>query len=220
MILDNINSPKDLKTLNIEEMNILANEMRELIIKKVNTTGGHMAPNLGILETTIALHYVFNSTKDKFIFDVGHQCYTHKILTGRSNKFSTLRQFGGIAGYQKRVESEHDPFEAGHTSTSIAAALGFAYARDLNKEKYEVIAIIGDGSLTGGLAFEALNNIDTLNSKVIIILNDNAMYISKNVGGMSKFIKKIRISNSYDKAKENCKQFELTYTSKPFRYEY
>ena len=205
--IKSIKDPEFLKKYNYNELNDLCSDIRKFLIENLSKTGGHLASNLGVVELTVALHYVFNSPKDKFIFDVGHQSYTHKILTGRANKFDTLRQFGGISGYQKRKESKHDPFEAGHTSTSIAAALGFAYARDLDNEKNEVIAIIGDGSLTGGLAFEALNNIDTLKSKVIIILNDNTMSISENVGGLSKFLKKIRISNSYDKAKEKYKGF-------------
>ena len=151
------------------------------------------------------MHKVFDSPKDKMIFDVGHQSYVHKILTGRPDKFKDLRKFGGISGFQKRCESIHDPFEAGHSSTSIAAALGFAYSRDLDKKKNEVIAIIGDGSLTGGLALEALNNVDTLGSKVIIVLNDNTMSISENVGGLSKFLKRVRLSKSYSVAKKGYK---------------
>ena len=183
MEIIDIKNPKFLKKYSIEQLNVLCSEIREFVINNLSKTGGHVASNLGGVELTVALHYVFNSPKDKIIFDVGHQSYVHKILTGRASKFSSLRQFGGISGYQKRKESEHDPFEAGHSSTSIAAALGFAYVRDLNKEKNDVIAIIGDGSLTGGLAFEALNNVETLKSKVIIILNDNEMTISKNVSG-------------------------------------
>lgn len=200
MKIADIKDPKFLKKLKKEELNVLCSDIRQFVIDNLSKTGGHVASNLGIVELTVGLHYVFNSPQDKIIFDVGHQSYIHKILTGRANKFSSLRQLGGISGYQKRKESEHDPFEAGHSSTSIAAALGFAYARDLNKEKNEVIAVIGDGSLTGGLAFEALNNIETLNTKVIIILNDNEMSISKNVGGLSKFLKDVRLSNSYENA--------------------
>lgn len=203
--IKDIKNPEFLKKYNIEQLNALCTDIRKFLIENLSKTGGHLASNLGAVELSVALHYVFNSPKDKMIFDVGHQSYTHKILTGRADKFDTLRQFGGISGYQKREESAHDPFEAGHSSTSIAAALGFAYSRDLNKEKNEVIAIIGDGALTGGLAFEALNNVDTLKSKVIIILNDNTMSISENVGGLSKFLKKVRISNSYDKAKRKYK---------------
>lgn len=209
MKITDIKDPKFLKKLKKEELNVLCSDIREFVIDNLSKTGGHVASNLGIVELTVGLHYVFNSPQDKIIFDVGHQSYIHKILTGRANKFSSLRQLGGISGYQKRKESEHDPFEAGHSSTSIAAALGFAYARDLNKEKNEVIAVIGDGSLTGGLAFEALNNIETLNTKVIIILNDNEMSISKNVGGLSKFLKDVRLSNSYENAVVKYKNFLL-----------
>lgn len=225
MKISDIKDPKFLKKYSIEELNTLCSEIREFVINNLSKTGGHVASNLGIVELTVALHYVFDSPNDKFIFDVGHQSYIHKILTGRASKFETLRQLGGISGYQKRNESPHDPFEAGHTSTSIAAALGFAYTRDLNKQKNEVIAIIGDGALTGGLAFEALNNIETLKSKVIIILNDNTMSISENVGGLSKFLKKIRLSKSYDKASRKYKSllkriplgekiFDITYNIK------
>ena len=206
MKITEIKDPRFLKKYNYNQLNALCTDIRKFLIENLSKTGGHLASNLGVVELTVALHYVFNSPVDKFIFDVGHQSYTHKILTGRAKKFESLRKLGGISGYQKRKESEHDPFEAGHSSTSIAAALGFAYARDLNKEKNEVIAIIGDGSLTGGLAFEALNNVETLKSKVIIILNDNTMSISENVGGLSKFLKKVRISNSYDVARKNYKE--------------
>ena len=207
MKIIDIKNPKFLKKYSINQLNVLCSEIRKFIIKNLSQTGGHVASNLGIVELTVAIHYVFNSPQDKIIFDVGHQSYVHKILTGRASKFSSLRQLGGISGYQKRIESEHDPFEAGHSSTSIAAALGFAYVRDLNKEKNEVIAIIGDGSLTGGLAFEALNNVETLKSKVIIILNDNEMSISKNVGGLSKFLKKVRLSHCYENASEKYRNF-------------
>lgn len=207
MEITDIKDPIFLKKYTIEQLNVLCTDIREFVIKNLSKTGGHVASNLGIVELTVALHYVFSSPTDKIIFDVGHQSYIHKILTGRASKFESLRQFGGISGYQKRNESSHDPFEAGHTSTSIAAALGFAYARDLNKEKHEVIAVIGDGALTGGLAFEALNNIETLKSKIIIILNDNTMSISENVGGLSKFLKKIRLSNSYETARTSYKTF-------------
>ena len=225
MKITDIKEPQFLKKYSINELNTLCQEIRDFVIKNLAETGGHVASNLGIVELTVALHYVFNSPVDKFIFDVGHQSYVHKILTGRADKFSSLRKLGGISGYQKRKESIHDPFEAGHTSTSIAAALGFAYARDLNKEKNEIIAIIGDGALTGGLALEALNNIDTLKSKVIIVLNDNEMSISKNVGGLSKCLQKIRLSNSYNtvrnsytnilsKTKIGKKLFDITYKIK------
>lgn len=209
MDVKKIKNPQFIKKLNDNELNELSNDIRKFIIDNVSKTGGHLSSNLGIVELTVALHYIFSSPKDKFIFDVGHQCYTHKILTGRANKFSSLRKLNSISGYQKRKESIHDPFEAGHSSTSIAAALGFAYTRDLNNKKNEVIAIIGDGSLTGGLAFEALNNIDNINSKIIIVLNDNSMSISENVGGLNNFLKRIRLSNSYDKAKNKYKNLLL-----------
>ena len=195
-----IKDPSFLKKYSKKELDELCIDIRKFLIENLSKTGGHLASNLGIVELTVALHYVFNSPKDKFIFDVGHQSYIHKILTGRADKFDKLRQMGGISGFQKRSESIHDPFEAGHSSTSIAAALGFAYSRDLDKKKNDVIAIIGDGALTGGLALEALNNIDNLGSKVIIVLNDNEMSISENVGGMSKFLKNVRLSSSYSKA--------------------
>ena len=205
MNLTDIKEPSFLKKYNNNQLNDLCSDIRSFIIDNLSKTGGHLASNLGIVELTVALHYVFDSPKDKFIFDVGHQSYVHKILTGRASGFNNLRKLGGISGFQKREESIHDPFEAGHSSTSIAAALGFAYSRDLDKKKHEVIAIIGDGSLTGGLALEALNNVDTLGSKVIIILNDNTMSISENVGGLSKFLKRVRLSKSYSVAKRGYK---------------
>lgn len=184
MILDKINSPADLKDLGINELNILADEMRELIIKKVNVTGGHMAPNLGILEATIALHYVFNSPNDKFVFDVSHQCYPHKILTGRKDGFIDEKDYLKYTGYTAPEESAHDMFKVGHTSTSISLATGLAKARDLRNESYNVIALIGDGSLSGGEALEGLNFASKLDSNFIIIVNDNQMSIAQNYGGL------------------------------------
>jgi len=175
MILDKVNSPQDLKKLSIDEMKQLAQEMRELIIKKVNTTGGHMAPNLGVVELTMALHYVFNSPIDKIIFDVSHQCYPHKILTGRKEGFLSPENYLKYTGYTAPHESEHDLFTVGHTSTSVSLATGVAKARDLKEEKHNVIALIGDGSLTGGEALEGLNNAATLGSNMIIVVNDNDM---------------------------------------------
>lgn len=192
MILDKINSPTDLKTLNINEMNALAKEMRNLIIKKVNTTGGHLAPNLGIIETTIALHYVFNSPKDKFVFDVSHQCYPHKILTGRKEGFLEEKDYLKYTGYTAPEESDHDLFKIGHTSTSISLASGLAKARDLKQENYNVTALIGDGSLSGGEALEGLNFASKLNSNFIIILNDNQMSIAQNYGGLYDNLKLLR----------------------------
>ncbi|MBR5304508.1 MAG: 1-deoxy-D-xylulose-5-phosphate synthase [Candidatus Gastranaerophilales bacterium] len=184
MILDKINSPTDLKNLSVDEMKTLSNEMRKIIIKKVNTTGGHMAPNLGIIETTIALHYVFNSPIDKFVFDVSHQCYPHKILTGRKDGFLNESDYQKYTGYTAPEESAHDMFKIGHTSTSISLACGLAKARDLKCENYNVIALIGDGSLSGGEALEGLNFASKLNSNFIIIVNDNQMSIAQNYGGL------------------------------------
>ena len=192
MILNKIDSLKDLKALSIDEMNTLSDEMRKLIIEKVNYTGGHMAPNLGIVETTIALHYVFNSPIDKFVFDVSHQCYPHKILTGRKDGFINLVDYLKYTGYTAPEESEHDMFKVGHTSTSISLAAGLAKARDLKNENYNIIALIGDGSLSGGEALEGLNFASKLNSNFIIIVNDNQMSIAQNYGGLYDNLKLLR----------------------------
>ena len=195
MILDKVNTPDDLKKLSIEEMNSLADEMRELIIKKVNTTGGHMGPNLGIIEAVTAMHYVFNSPADKFVFDVSHQCYPHKILTGRKEGFTDSSKYLKYTGYTAPEESEHDLFKVGHTSTSVSLAVGVAKARDLKEENYNVIALIGDGSLTGGEALEGLDNAAVLGSNIIIIVNDNDMSIAENHGGIYKNLKLLRETN-------------------------
>ena len=195
MILDKINYPKDLRGLTIDEMNSLAAEMRELIIKKVNTTGGHMAPNLGIVEATIALHYVFNCPSDKIVFDVSHQCYPHKILTGRKEGFTNPEMYEKYTGYTAPEESEYDLFKVGHTSTSVSLATGVAKARDLKGENYNVIALIGDGSLSGGEALEGLDNAAALNSNIIIIVNDNEMSIAENHGGLYDNLKTLRETN-------------------------
>ena len=192
MILDKVSMPCDLKNLSIDEMKKLAAEMRELIIKKVNVTGGHMAPNLGIVEATIAMHYVFNSPVDKFIFDVSHQCYPHKILTGRKDGFTKEENYLKYTGYTAPQESEHDLFTIGHTSTSVSLATGVAKARDLKGEKANVIALIGDGSLTGGEALEGLNNAACLDSNMIIVVNDNDMSIAENYGGIYDNLKLLR----------------------------
>lgn len=192
MILDKVGMPSDLKSLSVSEMKELAGEMRELIIKKVNTIGGHMAPNLGIVEATIALHYVFNSPIDKFIFDVSHQCYPHKILTGRKEGFLEENKYLKYTGYTAPQESEHDLFTIGHTSTSVSLATGVAKARDLKGEKANVIALIGDGSLTGGEALEGLNNAACLDSNMIIVVNDNDMSIAENYGGIYDNLKLLR----------------------------
>lgn len=195
MILDRVNTPDDLKKLSFEEMKNLAGEMRELIIKKVNTTGGHMGPNLGIVEATIAMHYVFNSPVDKFVFDVSHQCYPHKILTGRKEGFTNPDKYHVYTGYTAPEESEHDLFKIGHTSTSVSLACGVAKARDLKGEKGNVIALIGDGSLSGGEALEGLDNAGSMDSNIIIIVNDNDMSIAENHGGLYDNLKLLRETN-------------------------
>ena len=199
-ILDQINEPKDLKNLNYAQKNKLAEEIREEIISTVSKTGGHLASNLGVTELTIAIHSVFNMPEDKIVWDVGHQTYVHKILTGRKDKMNTLRQLDGIAGFPKSKESEYDSFNTGHSSTSISVALGMARARDLKKEDNNVVAVIGDGALTGGMALEALNDAGNSETRLIIILNDNEMSISKNVGGISTFLTRIRTKKFYKKS--------------------
>lgn len=195
MILDKVNTTDDLKKLSIDEMNSLAQEMRELIIKKVNTIGGHLGPNLGIVEATIAMHYVFNSPVDKIVFDVSHQCYPHKILTGRKEGFTDASKYLKYTGYTAPEESEHDLFKVGHTSTSVSLACGVAKARDLKGEKGNVIALIGDGSLSGGEALEGLDNAADLNSNIIIIVNDNEMSIAENHGGLYRNLRELRETN-------------------------
>lgn len=204
MILDKVNSPDDLKNLSVQEMNTLSDEMRELIIKKVNTTGGHMGPNLGIIEATIAMHYVFNSPVDKIVFDVSHQCYPHKILTGRKEGFTDPDKYHKYTGYTAPEESEHDIFKVGHTSTSVSLATGLAKARDLKGEKSNVIALIGDGSLSGGEAFEGLDNAADLNSNIIVVVNDNDMSIAENHGGLYRNLKELRDT----KGKAECNFFK------------
>ena len=202
-LLDKINSPYDVKKLSDEQLKQLAAEIRQLLIEVISHTGGHLAPNLGVVELTLALHKVFTTPQDKLVFDVGHQAYIHKIITGRREQFPTLRQYGGLSGFPKRCESEHDAFGTGHSSTSISAALGMAVARDLQGEDYNVVAIIGDGSMTGGMAFEALNNAGTLHKKMVVVLNDNELSISKNVGAMSDYLYHLRTGETYNKIKND-----------------
>ena len=204
-ILD-IKNPKFLKKLKIKDLEVLSTDIRNFIIDKVSITGGHLSSNLGVVDLTIAIHKVFDSPKDKIIFDVSHQCYTHKILTGRAKEFDNLRKLKGLSGFQKREESEYDSYEAGHSSTSLSAALGMALARDKLNKKYHVIAIIGDGSMGNGLAYEALNHIGSAKTKLIIILNDNEMSISKNVGALHNNLDKIRANYKYNNAKNNTKK--------------
>ncbi|HEX9934621.1 MAG TPA: 1-deoxy-D-xylulose-5-phosphate synthase, partial [bacterium] len=202
LLLDRIQSPADLKKLGNVELEILARELREFLIQTVSSTGGHLAPSLGAVELTLALHIVFDSPKDKIVWDVGHQAYTHKILTGRKKRFNTLRQYKGLSGFPKISESEHDAFGVGHASTAISAALGFATARDLLKEDHKVIAVVGDGALTGGLAFEGLNNAGDSKRDLIVVLNDNRMSISPNVGALSGHLTKIITAPLYNRIKD------------------
>ena len=202
-ILEAINKPQDLKKLSFEQMRVLAEEIRHFLICSVSKTGGHLAPNLGVVELTIAIHKIFNSPVDKIVWDVGHQSYVHKILTGRHNEFSSLRQFGGISGFPKISESVHDAFGTGHSSTSISAALGMSLARDIVNDKENVLAVIGDGSLTGGQAYEALNHAGHSGTNMIVILNDNEMSIAKNVGAISEYLSKMRTEPKYTKVKQD-----------------
>ena len=204
--LDKIDSPADLKGLSPAALEELAAEIRHVIITTVTTTGGHLASNLGVVELTIALHRVFDSPRDKIIWDVGHQSYVHKLLTGRRSEFGTLRQYGGLSGFTCRDESEHDPFGAGHASTSISAALGMVIARDLAGEDYQVVAVIGDGAITAGMAFEALNQAGQLGSRLIVVLNDNGMSISPTVGALAKLLSRVRFDQNLRKAKSRGKK--------------
>ena len=205
MDVTEIQDPSFLKDLDVQQLNALAQDIRTFLIESVSKTGGHLSSNLGVVELTIALHKVFDSPKDKIFFDVGHQCYIHKILTGRAKQFSTLRQYEGISGFQKRSESVHDVWEAGHSSTSLSAALGMAIARDLNHEDYQIIPVIGDGALGGGMALEALNQIGDQQRNMIIIFNDNNMSISENVGVLTENFAKLRTSKPYNAFKHDLK---------------
>lgn len=207
MILDQVNSPRDLKKLTFSELEVLARELRETIIATVSRTGGHLAPSLGVVELALAVHCVFNSPTDKLIWDVGHQSYVHKLVTGRREQFTTLRQHNGLSGFPKSRENENDVFNTGHSSTSISAALGLALARDQRGEDHSVLAIIGDGALSGGMAFEALNHAGHLKTDLIVILNDNKMSISNNVGALSSYLGKLRTDPMYYKGKEEMEAF-------------
>jgi len=200
-ILSGINSPEDVKKLNTDQLKQLAEELRTYIIDVVSKNGGHLASSLGVVELTLALHKVFSTPEDKIIFDVGHQSYVHKIITGRRDQFRTLRQYGGISGFPKITESEHDAFGTGHSSTSISAALGFAVARDLHHDDYNIVAVIGDGAMSGGMAFEGLNNVGNAHKKLIVILNDNEMSIAENVGALSEYLNAIRTGDIYNSVK-------------------
>jgi 1-deoxy-D-xylulose-5-phosphate synthase len=202
MNLEEIQDPQFLKTYETEQLNKLAAEIRSFLIEKLSVRGGHLGPNLGVVELTLAMHKVFDSPKDKFIWDVGHQAYVHKILTGRASQFDTLRQYKGLCGFPKRIESEHDVWETGHSSTSLSAAMGMAIARDLKKTDDKVVAVIGDGALTGGMALEALNHIGHEKKDLIVVLNDNEMSIAPNVGALHNVLGRMRTARKYNKAKD------------------
>ena len=202
MLLDQIKQSSDIKKLTEEDYPVLAQEIRQFLIEKISHTGGHLASNLGVVELTMALHLAFDLPKDKIIWDVGHQAYTHKLLSGRKAGFDELRQFGGMSGFPKRAESPYDAFDTGHSSTSISAGLGIAQAREIQGEDYSVISVIGDGALTGGMVYEALNNAAQLKKNFIIVLNDNKMSISENVGGMSRYLSSVRTKESYAELKK------------------
>jgi len=212
-ILQSINSPEDVRQLNLNELEQLAANIREEIVETVSKTGGHLAPNLGVVELTLALHYVFNTPADKLIWDVGHQAYTHKIVTGRKDKFHTIRQYKGLSGFPKRSESPYDAFDTGHSSTSISAGLGIAIAKHLKKSKNRVIAVIGDGSMTGGMSFEALNQAGHLDKNLIVILNDNEMSISPNVGALSSFLSRKMTSKQVVKARSELKHLLKSFSN-------
>lgn len=201
--LEKINSPKDLKKLDMRALDILAEEIRAFLVENVSKTGGHLSSNLGVVELTIALHYCFSCPRDKIVWDVGHQAYVHKILTGRKEGFKTLRKLDGMSGFPRPSESPCDAFNAGHSSTSVSAALGLANARDMRGESYNVTAVIGDGAMTGGMAYEALNNAGQLKTKMLIVLNDNQMSISANVGAMSSYLNQLRLAPTYVTAKKD-----------------
>ena len=202
-ILNNINSSRDVSALPPVKLEPLCQEVRHFLIESVSKTGGHLSANLGVVEVVTAMHYCFSTPTDKFVFDVGHQCYTHKLYTGRREKFDTLRKLGGLSGFPSPAESEDDAFIAGHGSTSISLAVGMARAKKIKGEKGYVIALIGDGAFTGGMAYEGLNNIDKDLDNLIVILNDNKMSISKNVGAMPRYLSKLRTADNYLNAKQN-----------------
>jgi len=205
-LLEKINSPADLQQLTLAELEVLAAEIRNEVVSTVSRNGGHLAPNLGVVELTLALHTTFDSPNDQIVWDVGHQAYIHKLLTGRRKEFATLRQYKGMSGFLKRTESPHDVFGAGHSSTSISAAMGLAKARDINRLNHSVVAVIGDGAMTGGMAFEALNHAGHLGSNLIVVLNDNEMSIAANVGALSSYLSRMRIDPKYYKGKAEIKR--------------
>ena len=206
LLLDNIDQPSDLKNLDKEQVNKLCAEIRQFLLRNISRTGGHLASNLGAVELTVALHRVMTTPMDKIVFDVGHQCYTHKLLTGRRSGFAKLRQLDGISGFPNPNEREHDAFIAGHGNTALSLAIGMAWAKKLHHEAGLVVAVIGDGAFTGGMVYEGMNNIGSLDN-LLVVLNDNKMSISKNVGALSRYLKRLRTTNRYFDAKENVRSF-------------
>ena len=205
-LLDLVKTPRDLRELKPENLKALAQELRQEVINAVSVTGGHLGAGLGVVELTIALHYIYKTPEDRLIWDVGHQAYPHKVLTGRRDRIKTLRQTGGLSGFTKREESEYDPFGAAHSSTSISAGLGMAVARDLKSEENHVVAVIGDGAMSAGMAYEAMNNAGASNSRLLVILNDNDMSIAPAVGAMSAYLSKLISSTSYRSLRDLAKQ--------------
>ena len=204
-LLDKINYPSDLRSLKKNQLEQVAEELRSELIDVVSETGGHLGAGLGVVELTVALHYVFNTPQDKLVWDVGHQCYPHKIITGRKDRIRTLRKGGGLSGFTKRSESEYDPFGAAHSSTSISSTLGMATAKKLSNDKNNVIAVIGDGAMSAGMAYEAMNNAGTMKSKLVVILNDNDMSIAPPVGAMSKYLARLLSGKIYFSLRETIK---------------
>ena len=204
-LLDKVKFPKDLKKFNDQQLKTLCKELRDEVIDAVSVTGGHLGAGLGVVELTVAIHSVFNTPNDKLIWDVGHQCYPHKVITGRRGKIRTIRQPGGLYGFTKRSESEYDPFGAAHSSTSISAGLGMAVARDLKKEDHQVISVIGDGAISAGMAYEAMNNAGSMNAKLIVILNDNDMSIAPPVGAMSAYLSRLLSGKTFQSARSLAK---------------
>ena len=205
-LLDKVSFPKDLKKFNQEELKTLSKELRNEMIDAVSVTGGHLGAGLGVVELTVAIHSIFDTPRDKLIWDVGHQCYPHKIITGRRSKIRTIRQPDGLYGFTKRSESEYDPFGAAHSSTSISAGLGMAVARDLKKEKHHIISVIGDGAISAGMAYEAMNNAGSMNANLIVILNDNDMSIAPPVGAMSAYLSRLLSGKTFQSARSLAKQ--------------
>ena len=212
--LDKINYPSDLKKLEKKDLPKVSEELRKELIDVVSETGGHLGAGLGVVELTVALHYVFNTPKDKLVWDVSHQCYPHKIFTGRKNEIRTLRKGGGLSGFTKRSESEYDPFGAAHSSTSISSTLGMAVAKKLSNDKNDVIAVIGDGAMSAGMAYEAMNNAGALKSKLIVVLNDNDMSIAKPVGAMSKYLAKLLSGKIYFSLRETIKMIISSFSKR------